>query len=105
MREDISDPRMLAAKADEEICQFSSARSVNTESATSPSSPGFDDSIDANVLSLSLLPMLLHVRLQVLHNLWLRPPVPPTTSAGIIPNVVIRLNIAEPRVPGFRKTS
>ena len=40
MREDISDPRKLAAKADQ-IWQSSSA------SATSPSPPGFDDSVKA----------------------------------------------------------
>ena len=45
MREDISNPRKLAAKADE-IWQSSSARSVNSVSATSPVSPGSDDSVN-----------------------------------------------------------
>ena len=46
MREDISDPRKLAAKADK-IWQSSSARSVNAVSATSPVPPGYGDSINA----------------------------------------------------------
>ena len=46
MREDISDPHKLAAKADE-IWQSSSARSVNSVSATSLVSPGSDDSVNA----------------------------------------------------------
>ena len=54
-----------------------------------------------DVLSLALLPVLLHV----LPILQLRPPVPPPTSAGIIANTVIRLNIAELHVPRFRETS
>ena len=45
MRENISDPPKLAAKADE-IWQSSTIRSVNTVSTTSPSPPGFDDSIN-----------------------------------------------------------
>ena len=45
MKEDISDPYKLAAKADE-IWQSSSARSVNTPSATSPVSTGSDDSVN-----------------------------------------------------------
>ena len=45
MKEDISDPRKLAAKADE-IWQSFSARSVNTLSATSSVSPGSDDSFN-----------------------------------------------------------
>ena len=43
MREDISNPRKLAAKADK-IWQSSSAKSVNAVSATSPAPPGCDDS-------------------------------------------------------------
>ena len=46
MREDISDPCKLAAKADE-IWQSSSARSVNAVSATSLAPPGYDDSVNA----------------------------------------------------------
>ena len=61
--------------------------------------------LSANVLSLALLPVLLLVLLHVLPILQLRPPVPPPTYAGIIANTVIRLNIAELRVPGFRETS
>ena len=45
MKEDISDPRKLAAKADE-LWQSSSIRSVNAVSATSPVSPGSDDSVN-----------------------------------------------------------
>ena len=45
MKEEISDPRKLAAKADK-IWQSSSARSVNALSATSPVSPGSDDSVN-----------------------------------------------------------
>ena len=44
MKEDISDPCKLAAKADE-LWQSSSVRSVNSVSATSPVSPGSDDSV------------------------------------------------------------
>ena len=51
--------------------------------------------LSANVLSLALLPLLLLVLLHVLPILQLRPPVPQTTSAGIIANTVIRLKIAE----------
>ena len=46
MREDISNPRKLAAKADE-IWQSSFPRSVNTVSATSRSPPGCDDYVNA----------------------------------------------------------
>ena len=45
MREDISDPRKLAAKAGESW-QSSSARSVNTVLATSPSPNDLDDSVN-----------------------------------------------------------
>ena len=45
MREDISDPRKLAAKADE-IWQSSFARSVNAVSATSQDPLNYDDSIN-----------------------------------------------------------
>ena len=44
MKEDIYDPIKLAAKADE-IWKSSSARSVILLSATSPVSPGSDDSV------------------------------------------------------------
>ena len=46
MREYTSDPHKLAAKADE-ILQSSSPRSVNAVFATSPASPGCDDSVNA----------------------------------------------------------
>ena len=59
----------------------------------------------ANILNLTLLPVLLLILLHMLPILQLRPPVPHPTSAGIIANMVIRLNIAELHVPGFRETS
>ena len=46
MREDISDPRKLAAKADE-IWPSSYARSVKTVSAASPPLPAQDDVLNA----------------------------------------------------------
>ena len=49
--------------------------------------------LSANVLNLALFLVLLLVLLHVLHILC--PPVQPPTSAGIIANIVIRLNIAE----------
>ena len=61
--------------------------------------------LSANVLSLALLPMLLLVLLHVLSSLQLCPPVSPPTSVGITANTVIRLIIAELRVPGFKETS
>ena len=45
MKEEISDPRKLDAKA-EELWQSSSVRSVNAVSATSPVSPDSDDSVN-----------------------------------------------------------
>ena len=61
--------------------------------------------LSPNVLSLALLPMLLLVLLHMLPIIQLCTPVPPPTSAGIIANTVIRLNIAELHVAGFRETS
>ena len=52
-------------------------------------------------LNLALLPMLLLVLLHVLHVL--RPPVQPSISAGIITNMVIKLNIAELHAHGTGK--
>ena len=98
MREDISDLRKLAAKADK-IWQSSSARSVNAESATSLAPMMILSMLFANVLNLALIPVLLHV----LHNLC--PPVQPSISAGIIANKLIRLNIAELRAHGIRETN
>ena len=85
MREVISNPRKLAAKADE-IWQSSFARSVNTVSPT-------------------LFPVLLLVLLHPLFVLQLRPPPRPLTSAGIILNMETKLNIAVLLFHGFRETS
>ena len=106
MREEISNPSKLAAKADE-IWQSSSARSVNTVSAASPSLPDQDDYI--NPLSQRPQPCPApHVApcpAPWLPILQLCPLVPPPTSAGIIASMVIKLNIAKFRVPGFTETS
>ena len=106
MREDISDPSKLAVK-DDEIWQSSSARSVNIVSAISLSPNDLDDSVNA-----------LHQCPQPRPAPCLAPCPPPHAShppalsfsstsnfAGIIANTVIRLNIAELSVLGFRETS
>ena len=54
MKEDISDPRKLAAKADK-IWQSSSTRSVNTVSATSLAPPVYDDSVNSPRPTSSIL--------------------------------------------------
>ena len=59
--------------------------------------------LSANVLNLALLSLLLLVLLYMLHSLY--PPVQSFTSAGIIPNIVLRLNIAELHALGFRETN
>ena len=59
--------------------------------------------ISTNVLNLALLHVLLLVLLHGLHVLC--PPVQPPTSAGIIANTVIRLNIAELHAHGIRETN
>ena len=102
MREDISNPRKLAAKADE-IWQSSFPRSVNTVSATSRSPPGCDDYVNALCQSAQPRPAS-HVAPRPAPRAS-HPPVPPLTSAGISANTVIRLNIADFRSPGFRETS
>ena len=53
-----------------------------------------------NVLNLALLPVLLLVLLHVL-----RLPLQPLISAGIFPNTVIRLNIAELLAHGIMETN
>ena len=59
--------------------------------------------LSANILNLALLSLLLLVLLHVLHSLC--PPVKPLTSAGIIANMVLRLNTAELCALGFRETN
>ena len=58
-----------------------------------------------NVLSLALLPVLLLALHHMLHTLKLCPQVQPRTSAGIIANSVIRLNIAELHAHGIRENN
>ena len=79
MKEDISDPRKVAAKADK-IWQSSSARSVNALSTTSPVSFGSDDSVNTHQQRPQPRPAsCVAPRLYVL-----RPPVQPPISAGIM---------------------
>ena len=95
MREDISDPSNLAAKADK-IGQSSSTRSVNTlypPLLRLLLVVMIVSTLSANFLCLTLLSVFLLVLFQVLHTLC--PPVQPQISACIIANTVIRLNIAE----------
>ena len=106
MREDILDPRKQAAKADD-IWQSSSARSVNVVSAVSPPLPDQDEFVQAlpQCPQPCPAPHVAPCPAPWLPILQLCPLVPPPTSAGIIASMVIKLNIAKFRVPGFTETS
>ena len=113
MRENISDPRKPAAQVDD-IWQSSSTRSVNAVSADSlpilcrffadsPPLPDQDEFVQAIRQHPQPCPAPCAAPCPAPHAL--HPPPQPLTSAGIITNKEIKLNIAVLHVPGFRETS
>ena len=103
MREDIKDPRKLAAKADK-ISQFISDQSIDTVSSTSPPVPIPEDAA-LNALCQRQPPCPAPRDAPYPAPRSARPPLRTPTIAGTIATTGIKLSVAVPPTPGFLETS